>query len=155
MIAAEQKMLTFALNKEHYGVFIQKVKEIIGMVEITKLPQSPDFIKGVINLRGIIIPVLDLRLKFSMEAIPYDERTCIIIMQVTINGKEKLLGVIVDSVSEVINISSDDIEESIDYGSNLDTDFIVGIGKIKEKVLILLDIDKIINCKEIIAVFEK
>ena len=110
MAANDQKLLTFSLGKEEYGVSILKVKELIGMMDITPVPKTPEFIKGVINLRGKIIPVMDLRIKFSMDAQDYDERTCIIVVEIVIKGSQKLLGVVVDSVSEVVTISDEQIE---------------------------------------------
>src|SRR5574344_3063666 len=130
MAETDQKLLTFSLGEEGYGVSILKVKEIIGMMDITPVPKTPEFIKGVINLRGKIIPVMDLRLKFGMQEKEYNERTCIIVVEINLNGNERLLGVVVDMVSEVVTMNSDQIEPPPEYGSNNNTNFILGIGKI-------------------------
>lgn len=154
MAITDQKLLTFSLGEEVYGVSILQVKEIIGMLEITSVPRTPDFIKGVINLRGKIIPVMDLRIKFGMDEQEYDERTCIIVVEIEIKGNQRLIGVVVDMVSEVVNVHADDIEPPPEYGSKLDHNFILGIGKIKEKVVIILDINEVFQCEEIIKMLE-
>ena len=153
-ITDDQKLLTFSLGGEGYGVSILKVKEIIGMLEITPVPRTPEFIKGVINLRGKIIPVMDLRLKFGMDQQEYDERTCIIVAEATLNGSQRLIGVVVDMVSEVVNISSEQIEPPPEYGMNLEHNFILGIGKIKDRVVIIIDIEEVFLCDEIIKMLE-
>lgn len=154
MADIDQKLLIFALGAEAYGVSILRVKEIIGMLDITPVPRTPEFIKGVINLRGKIIPVMDLRSKFSMDEQEYDERTCIIVMEVDIKGTQKLLGVVVDMVSEVVTISQDQIEPPPEYGSTLDHNFIIGIGKIKERVVIILDIEEVFLCEEVLKMLD-
>lgn len=151
---ADQKLLTFSLGSEGYGVSILKVKEIIGMMDITPVPKTPEFIKGIINLRGKIIPVMDLRLKFGMEEQDYDERTCIIIAEVTLHGTQKLIGVVVDMVSEVVTISDEQIEPPPEYGNNLEHSAILGIGKIKDRVVIILDINEIFICDELIKMLD-
>ena len=150
----EQKLLTFSLGDEGYGVSILKVKEIIGMLDITLVPRTPEFIKGVINLRGKIIPVMDLRIKFGMDEQEYNERTCIIVVEVNIKGSQRLLGVVVDMVSEVVSISAEEIEPPPEYGTALEHNFIQGIGKIKDRVVIILDIDEVFVCDEIIKMLE-
>ena len=149
-----QKLLTFTLGKEDYGVSILKVREIIGMMEITPVPKTPDFIKGVINLRGKIIPVMDLRTKFSMEPKEYDDRTCIIVAEVIIKGAQKLLGVVVDAVSEVVTIADDQIEPPPKYGMSVEHNSILGIGKLKDRVVIIIDIDEIFICEELVKMVE-
>lgn len=139
------KYLTFVLDQEEYGIEILKVREIIGMIEVTPVPQVPHYIKGVINLRGKVIPVADLRLKFGMEEKGYDEETCIIVLDVS----GKLMGAIVDTVSEVLDVVGEQIEPTPDFGSKLDTEYILGMGKIGDKVKILLDIDKVLASDEI------
>ena len=139
------KYLTFSLSKEEYGIGILKIKEIIGMMPITSVPQTPDFVKGVINLRGKVIPVMDLRLKFSMESIDYTERTCIIVVEIEGRSGNILIGLVVDSVSEVLNIGAKDIEKTPSFGTSLDTRYILGMAKMEEGVKILLDIDKILS----------
>ena len=142
------KYLTFSLAGEDYGIAILKVKEIIGMLPITPVPQAPDFLKGVINLRGRVIPVTDLRLKFGMEPLDYNERTCIIVVE--ISGKETnvLMGVVVDSVSEVLNIKAEDIQDTPEFGTQVNTEYIQGIAKMDGGVKILLDIDKVLSIEE-------
>jgi purine-binding chemotaxis protein CheW len=141
----EGKYLTFALGKEEYGVGILKVKEIIGMMPITSVPRTPGFMKGVINLRGKVIPVVDLRLKFGMEEIGYTERSCIIVVEVAGGSEAALMGIVVDGVSEVLNIKGEDIEETPNFGEKLRTDYIRGIAKMNGGVKILLDIDMILG----------
>jgi purine-binding chemotaxis protein CheW len=144
----ESKYLTFSLGGEEYGIGILKIKEIIGMMPITPVPRTPAFVKGVINLRGKVIPVMNLRLKFVMEEIPYTERTCIIVVETEGVRGTLLIGIVVDSVSEVLNIKNGDIEETPVLGTDLDTDYILGIAKINGGVKILLDIDRVLNAKE-------
>lgn len=143
------KYLTFTLAREHYGIGILKVKEIIGMMPITSVPRTPEFIKGVINLRGKVIPVIDLRLKFDMEEIDYTERTCIIVVEIDANDATVLIGIVVDSVSEVLNIQESEIEEAPTFGTKLDTDYILGMAKMEGGVKILLDIDRVLSTEEI------
>jgi len=145
----EGKYLTFSLAGEEYGVGILKVKEIIGMMPITTVPRTPPFVKGVINLRGKVIPVVDLRLKFGMEEMGYTERTCIIVVEIKGQGGSLLIGIVVDSVSEVLNIKGGDIEETPTFGARLDTDYILGMAKMNGGVKILLDIDKVLSDEEI------
>ncbi len=148
----EGKYLTFSLAGEEYGIGILKVKEIIGMMPITIVPQTPSYIKGVINLRGKVIPVVDLRVKFMMEATDYTERTCIIVVEILAAGRTILMGIVVDSVSEVLNIKETDIEATPAFGTKLDTEFILGLAKIGSGIKILLDIDQVLSVEEIKAV---
>jgi len=145
----EGKYLTFSLAGEEYGIGILKVKEIIGMMPITTVPRTPGFVKGVINLRGKVIPVVDLRLKFGMEEIAYTERTCIVVVEAGGGGSSVLMGVVVDSVSEVLNIKSGDIEDTPTFGVSLDTAYILGMAKLNGGVKILLDIDKVLSSEEL------
>ncbi len=145
------KYLTFSLAKEEYGIGILKVKEIIGMMSITSVPRTPYFVKGVINLRGKIIPVVDLRLKFKMEPIPYSERICIIVVEIDSDEATVLIGIVVDAVSEVLNISEEEIEDSPAFGTKLVTDNILGMAKMEGGVKILLDIDGVLNTPDIQA----
>ncbi|MDI9571093.1 MAG: chemotaxis protein CheW [Pseudomonadota bacterium] len=147
----EGKYLTFVLAGEEYGIGILKVREIIGMMTITTVPQTPSYVKGVINLRGKVIPVMDLRLKFNMQAMEYTERTCIIVVEITGPARKIPMGIVVDSVSEVLNIKSSDIEETPNFGSKLETDYILGMAKTGDGVKILLDIDKVLNDEELTA----
>ncbi len=152
-LARESKYLTFSLDDEEYGIGILKIKEIIGMMPITTVPQTPDFVKGVINLRGKVIPVIDLRLRFEMDCIGYTERTCIIVVEIMGQNGTIQLGIVVDAVSEVINVLADDIEDTPAFGTKLDTEYILGMAKMGGGVKILLDIDKVLKTDEV-AVLE-
>lgn len=148
--AREGKYLTFTLAGEEYGIGILKVKEIIGMMPFTSVPQTPAFVKGVINLRGKVIPVIDLRLRFGMKSIDYNERTCIIVVEIAGESNSTvMIGIVVDAVSEVLNIKGDDIEDTPTFGARLKTDFILGMAKMGGGVKILLDIDRVLNTEEI------
>ena len=148
MEGVEGKYLTFVLCNEEYGLEILKVREIISMIDVTTVPQTPDFIKGVINLRGKVIPVIDLRLKFGMPETDYTKETCNIVVDV----QGLLMGIVVDTVSEVLDIAEADIEPPPSFGSKIATDFILGMGKVKGKVIILLDIGKILSAEELATV---
>lgn len=139
------KYLTFSLGTEEYGIVITKVREIIGIMEITAVPHTPDFIKGVINLRGRVIPIVELRMRFGMEVKAYDDRTCIIVVDVPGPNGTVQVGMLVDSVSEVMNITPQDIEPPPDFGVTTDAENIIGMGKIKGKLKILLDVDRVIG----------
>ena len=141
----EGKFLTFVLGKEEYGIEILKVREIIGLMDITTVPQTPDYMKGVINLRGKVIPIIDLRSKFSMAEVEHTQETCIIVVEV---GSAQV-GIIVDSVSEVTDISGEDIEDAPSFGQDIDTSFIMGLGKTKQKIIILLDIEKVLTAEDL------
>ncbi|EIM64972.1 MULTISPECIES: chemotaxis protein CheW [Desulfobacter] len=143
------KYLTFSLEKEEYGIGILKVKEIIGMMPITSVPRTPQFVKGVINLRGKVIPIVDLRAKFGMAGIPYTERTCIIVVEIDSSDATILIGIVVDAVSEVLNIHGDEIEDTPAFGTHLDTEYIMGMAKIDGGVKILLNIDRVLSSAEI------
>lgn len=138
------KYLTFVLAGEEYGLEILRVREIIGYMDITAVPQTPDYVKGVINLRGQVIPVVDLRAKFGMETTEQTEKTCIIVVEISQGAQSISTGIVVDRVSEVLDIAGGDIEDPPDFGSRVDTDFILGMGKIEDSVKILLDIDKVL-----------
>lgn len=138
------KYLTFVLGDEEYGIEILKVREIMGVIGVTAIPQAPDYVKGIINLRGRVIPIIDLRLKFVMPPRDYDKETCFIVVDV----KDRLIGIAVDTVSEVLDINEGDIDDSPSFGGTLDTKFILGIGKIKEKVVILLNVEKVLSIDE-------
>ena len=144
IVNKEGKYLTFALAHEEYGLEILKVREIIGYMDITAVPQTPHHVKGVINLRGQVIPVVDLRSKFGMDAAEITEETCIIVVEIRQGERTFQTGIVVDHVQEVLDIAGGDIEEAPQFGSNVDTDFILGMGKISDSVKILLDIDKVL-----------
>ncbi len=145
----EGKYLTFTLAEEEYGIGILRIKEIIGMMPITPVPRTPEFVKGVINLRGKVIPVMDLRLRFGMEEIGYTERTCIIVVEISGDTGTVQTGIVVDSVSEVMNMKGADIEDSPSFGTHLNTDYILGMAKMEGGVKILLDIDQVLSSDEI------
>lgn len=140
------KYLTFSLAGEEYGVEILKVREIIKIMDITSIPQVPGEVRGVINLRGKVIPVIDLRLKFGMEPTEYTDQTCIVVVDVG-----TLVGVIVDTVQEVLDIAGEHIDPAPQLGAAVDTSFVLGLGKVKDSVKILLDIDKVLCAEEIAA----
>jgi purine-binding chemotaxis protein CheW len=148
------KYLTFRLAAEEYGLKILKVREIIGLMPITKVPQTPDCVRGMINLRDKVIPVLELRKKFGMEGIADNEETCIIVVDMFTDGRTSLMGVLVDAVSEVLDIKADQIQDSPSFGGDIALDFILGIGKVKGGVKILLDIDKVITAGDIRQITE-
>lgn len=149
MADKEGKYLTFNLAEEEYGIGILKIKEIIGMLSITSVPQTPEFVKGVVNLRGKVIPVIDLRLRFGMPSMDYSERTCIIVVEIDGQAGTILVGIVVDSVSEVLNIKGEDIEKTPTFGAKLNTDYILGMAKMEGGVKILLDIDQVLNSEEL------
>ncbi len=135
------KYLTFALGREEYGLPVLKVREIIKMMDITAVPQVPAAIKGVINLRGKVIPVVDLRLKFGLPAQESSDRSSIIVVEVLVGGDRVMTGVIVDAVSDVLNISTEEIQEPPQFGTRVSTSFMKGMAKVKGTVKILLDLD--------------
>lgn len=143
------KYLTFALGPEEYGLEILKVREIIGFMDITAVPRTPSHIRGVINLRGQVISVTDLRRRFGMSAVEKTEQTCIIVVEISSQGRRMSMGIVVDRVSEVLNIPSQNIEDAPSFGANIDTSFILGMGKIGQSVKMLLDIDKVLSATEI------
>lgn len=142
--------LTFVLGSEIYGIEIFNAREIIGLIDITTVPQPLDYMKGVINLRGKIIPVIDLRMKFSMQGVKHTQETCVIVVEVNSTS----IGIIVDSVSEVLYIGRGEIEDAPNFGQGIDTSFIMGLGKVKERIIILLDIDKVLSAEELEMVEE-
>ena len=149
MADREGKYLTFALGEEEYGIGILKIREIIGIMPITSVPRTPEFVKGVINLRGKVIPIIDLRLRFGMEPMEYTDRTCIIVVEINAQDSTIQIGTIVDTVSEVLNIKGEDIEDTPAFGTSLDIEYILGMAKVSGGVKILLDIDMVLNSEEI------
>ena len=143
------KYLTFQLANEEFGIRVLKVREIMGLQEITAVPQTPVHVKGVINLRGKVIPVIDLRLKFGVPAGEYSQRTCIIVAQLQADSGPTLMGVIVDGVSEVLNLTPAEIEDAPDFGGEAAGQYLLGMAKVKGKVKILLDIDKVLSSQEL------
>ncbi len=148
----EGKYLTFSLVGQEYGLEIVKVKEIIGVMEVTPVPQTPKYVEGVINLRGKIIPVINLRVKFGLEFQEYTERTCIIVVEIMGNSGSIFMGIVVDSVSEVLNIGLEELEETPNFGIKVDTEYIMGMAKTKDRVIILLAIDQVLNSEAMVLI---
>jgi purine-binding chemotaxis protein CheW len=145
--------LTFKLDEEVFALDISKVREVLEYTSVTKVPQTPDFMCGVINLRGGVVPVVDLRLKFGMSAAEKTVNTCIIIVEVTLDGESAVLGALVDSVQEVFEFGPDQIEPAPRIGTKLKTDFIRGMGKRDDQFIMILDIDKVFSTDEL-ALFQ-
>jgi len=150
-VGRTEKYLTFNLGGEQYGLEILKVREIIGLMDITKVPRTPGYVRGVINLRGKVIPVIDLRNKFGMEKVDDTDQTCIIVVDIVLEGNPIQMGIIVDSVSEVLDIVQDDIEDTPSFGTAVTTNFIKGIAKTRGGVKILLNIEEVLTKSEIIS----
>ena len=143
------KYLTFKLAEEDYGIALLQVKEIIEMMPITAVPRTPDYVKGVINLRGQVIPVTELRLIFHMNEIDYNDRTCIIVVEVQGEASTVQVGIVVDAVSEVLQIREEDIETSPSFGVKVGTEYILGMANMDEEVKILLDIDRVMTASDV------
>jgi purine-binding chemotaxis protein CheW len=143
------KYLVFHLGAEEFGIQVQKVREIMGVQDITQVPQTPPHVKGVINLRGKVIPVVDLRLKFTMPAQAYTQRTCIIVVQVSGPQSTMLMGIVVDGVAEVLQIAGGDVEDTPSFGKEVEVPYVMGLAKVKGKVKILLDIDQVMTAREL------
>jgi purine-binding chemotaxis protein CheW len=144
--------LTFKLDDEIFALDISKVREVLDFTAITKVPRTPDFMRGVINLRGSVVPVVDLRLKFGMSKTEQTVNTCIIITEVAVDGETTVLGALADSVQEVMELGPDQIEPAPKIGTKLDTQFIMGMGKQNERFVIMLDIDKVFSVDELALV---
>lgn len=143
------KYLVFHLAEEEFGIQVQKVREIMGVQDITKVPQTPPHVKGVINLRGKVIPVVDLRLKFTMPSEEYTHRTCIIVVQVAGPSGAMLMGIVVDGVAEVLQVAGADVEDTPSFGKEVEIPYVMGLAKLKGKVKILLDIDQVMTAREL------
>jgi len=141
--------LTFALGKEVYGIEILRVQEIIGLMEITRVPQTPHYIRGVINLRGKMIPVMELRKRFALETVEDTERTCIIVVEINMHNTSVTIGLLADEVREVTQISADQLAPAPSMGSAVDSAFILGMAKLDDKVVMLLDVDKIMGSSKL------
>lgn len=149
---AEDKYLSFMLYDEEYCIEILKVKEILGMMDITKVPQTPDYLIGVINLRGLIVPITDLRRKFEFPSVELSERTCIIVVEIMCNGELMLLGMTVDAINEVIGLPEEKISKVPYINAKIKSDYIIGITEIDNHVKIVLDIDKVLTEDEFVVV---
>lgn len=141
------KYLAFHLGAEEFGIPVLSVREIMGLQDITAVPQTPAHVRGVINLRGKVIPVVDLRLKFGLPSVEYGQRTSIIVVKLG----ETMMGIIVDGVSEVLNLSAGDIEDTPDFGHGIETPYILGMAKTKGKVRMLLDIEQILSTQDLMG----
>jgi len=148
------KYLVFHLGREEFGIRVLKVREIMGIQDITAVPHTPAHIKGVINLRGKVIPVVDLRLKFGMPEEEYNSRTCIIVVQIRGEAGPMLMGIVVDGVAEVLNLASAEIEDTPDFGDGAATPYLLGMAKVKGKVKILLEIDQVLASQDLHALHE-
>ncbi len=141
---SSRELLTFTLGKEEYGIDILKVQEIRGYDAVTSIVNAPEFIKGVINLRGIIVPIVDMRIKFKLSAPTYDHLTVVIVLNVA----NRVVGIVVDGVSDVITLKPDDIKPAPEFGGGLDTQYLLGLGTVDERMLILVDIEKLMTSRE-------
>ena len=146
------KYLTFTIGREEYGLPVLKVREIIKVMDITHVPQVAAHVLGVINLRGKVIPVIDLRRKFGFEPLPPTERTCIIVAEVALTSSTVMMGVVVDAVSEVVNVAAAEIEQPPDFGGQRANDFLLGLAKVKGGVKILLDLDRVLGADGPVAI---
>lgn len=149
--ADAEQYLTFMLNGEEYGVDILRVQEIKGWIPTTRIPNTPEYIRGVMNLRGAIVPIIDLRLRFAMPAIEYTATTVVIVLKVHSDGIERTIGFVVDAVSDVYNVSNDQFRAAPDFGAHVHTDFIRALATVEEKMVILLDIDRLVSAEHLDA----
>ena len=147
--ARSGKYLVFELNGEECCIQVLKVREIMGVQDITAVPQTPSYVRGVINLRGKVIPVVDLRLKFGLPETEYTQRTCIIVVQVERESGSMMMGIVVDSVAEVLNIAAGDVEDTPNFGQGVSTPYLLGMAKVKGRVKLLLDIDEVMTSQEL------
>ena len=143
------QFLTFVLDEEIYALDIRQVREVLDLTTITKVPRMPEFMRGVINLRGGVVPVVDLRLKFGLNATEKTVDTCIIIIEITLDGETTLIGALADSVQEVMDLDHDQIKAPPKIGTRLRTGFIRGMGKKNDRFIIILDIDKVFTAQEL------
>jgi len=151
-ITETTQYLTFELDRETFALDVAKVREILDSPTVTKVPQTPQYMRGVINLRGSVVPVIDLRLKFGMAETEQTVNTCIIVVEIELDGELIILGALADSVQEVIDLEPEQIEPSPRIGTKLNTDFIKGMGKHNEQFIMILDIDKVFSATELAAV---
>ncbi len=145
------QFLTFQLDNEAYGVDILRVQEIKGWTPVTCIPNTPEYLKGVLNLRGTIVPIIDMRLRFNLETMEYNAETVIIVLSVQSGSGERVVGIVVDSVSDVLSVKTEEMKPSPDFGTNVHTEFIDGLAAVDEQMVMLLDIDKMLSTDEISA----
>lgn len=143
------QFLSFILAGEHYGIDILRVQEIKGWTPVTRVPQTPDFMKGVLNLRGTVVPIIDMRMRFELEEVEYTPLTVVIVMSVQSETGERLIGIVVDAVSDVLNVGVDEIKPTPDFGETVSTEFIKGLASVDDKMVMLLDVDKLFNVAEL------
>jgi purine-binding chemotaxis protein CheW len=143
-----QQFLVFSLGEEEYAIDILKVQEILGYENVTRIANAPDFIKGVTNLRGIIVPIVDLRIKFNLDKVEYDGQTVVIV----VNVSDRIVGIVVDSVSDVMTLTPDQIKPAPELGVTMSSDFLSGLGSLENRMLVLVDIDKLLTSKEMALV---
>ncbi|MGD8483654.1 MAG: chemotaxis protein CheW [Thioalkalispiraceae bacterium] len=144
-----EQYLTFVLAGEEYGVDILRVQEIKGWDAVTQIPNTPHYIKGVINLRGTIVPIIDMRLRFNLEEMEYGPTTVVIVLRVEGEDKSRIMGIVVDGVSDTYNIPEDAVKPAPDFGAAVDTAFVQGLATVEEKMVIILNIDKMLNSNEL------
>ncbi|MBK1703304.1 chemotaxis protein CheW [Halochromatium glycolicum] len=143
-----QQFLVFSLGEEEYAIDILKVQEILGYENVTRIANAPDFIKGVTNLRGIIVPIVDLRIKFNLDKVEYDGQTVVIV----VNVSDRIVGIVVDGVSDVMTLTPDQIKPAPELGVTMSADFLSGLGSLENRMLVLVDIDKLLTSKEMALV---
>lgn len=148
---SDHQFLTFILAGEEYGVDILRVQEIKGWDSVTPIPNTPEYIRGVINLRGTIVPIIDLRARFSLESIPYGPTTVVIVLKVINGDKSRIMGIVVDAVSEVYNINNEEMKPPPDFGTMISIDYVHGLATVEEKMIIVLNIDHLLNADELSA----
>jgi purine-binding chemotaxis protein CheW len=149
--ASGGQYLTFILAGEEYGVDILRVQEIRGWDSATQIPNTPAYIKGIINLRGTIVPIVDLRRRFGLPAVEYGPTTVVIVLKVINADRSRIMGIVVDAVSDVYNIAANEMKPAPDFGAAIDTEFVKGLGTVQQKMLIVLDIDRLLNAGELAA----
>lgn len=143
-----QQFLVFSLGEEEYAIDILKVQEILGYENVTRIANAPDFIKGVTNLRGVIVPIVDLRIKFNLDKVEYDGQTVVIV----VNVSDRIVGIVVDGVSDVMSLTPDQIKPAPELGVTMSSDFLSGLGSLENRMLVLVDIDKLLTSKEMALV---
>jgi len=144
--------LTFMLSGEEYGVDILRVQEIKGWGKVTPIPNTPDYVRGVMNLRGTIVPIIDLRKRFNLESIEYGPTTVVIVLRIESEGRDRIMGIVVDAVSDVYAVPNEELRESPDFGGDVNVDIVKGLATVDEKMVIMLNIDKLLNSDELAMV---
>lgn len=144
-----EQFLSFILAGEYYGIDILRVQEIKGWTPVTRVPQTPEHMKGVLNLRGTVVPIIDMRMRFALEEVDYTPLTVVIVMSVKNDSGDRLVGIVVDAVSDVLNVSKDDIKPTPDFGSTVSTEFINGLASVDDKMVMLLDVDLLLDADKL------